>query len=115
MRALLGADDRFHNRGAGHGALEHAHSTNRRLELVIVCSRTLRPWRANTHDDGAGIDRDADRGGGHGDLDFGLHLCARRGLGRQAVQAVRCAKISPAMGMRKTSPIYDVSAMTVER
>src|SRR5262245_34561235 len=34
MRAVLGADDRFRNRGAGHGALEHAHCTNRRLVLV---------------------------------------------------------------------------------
>ena len=34
MRAVLGAHDRFRNRGAGHGALEHAHSTNRRLVLV---------------------------------------------------------------------------------
>jgi hypothetical protein len=34
MRAVLGADDRFRNRGAGHGALEYAHGTNRRLVLV---------------------------------------------------------------------------------
>jgi hypothetical protein len=34
MRSVLGADDRFPDRGAGHGALERAHSTNCRLVLV---------------------------------------------------------------------------------
>src|SRR6185295_12054436 len=49
MRAVLRAHDRFRNRGAGHGALEHAHSTNRRLVLVNGLGVVREPfWRHST-------------------------------------------------------------------